>query len=531
MKDTLLPALAIALALSCPTAAQIKGPSTGSSPYLLPTQPYVSTYSIITTDNTGAVPDDNIGGYGLAGIPDGLGAYDNGDGTFTLLVNHELSSGTGVVRAHGAAGAFVSAWVISKSNFAVNSGTDLMRRVFTWNSTTQRSNTTAATVAFSRFCSGDLAAPSAFYNSGSGLGSTARIYLHGEEGSSNGYQLGTVATGADKGNSYVLGKFNLSTNGSGNSGLGSWENALANPYAQNKTIVIGNNDGGSGIMNNAIAIYVGTKSNAGSEVDKAGLTNGTTKFVRITGNPVEVVNPTTRATNIASGTPFTLSSTASTTFSRPEDGAWNTLDAKQYYFVTTDVFNAVADGLGSQIGRSRLWRLNFTDLTNPDTGGTIDLLLDGTEGQNMFDNITVSPDGSVFLEEDTGSSPHNDKVWKYNPVTDTLVQVLKHDPARFGDLGTAATFPFTADEEASGIIDISSIMGVNGGSDQWLISTDQAHYTSGISAAQVEGGQLFAIHVTPEPTTALSLVVGAGLLLARRRRMPSVGAVAAGRAP
>jgi hypothetical protein len=50
--------------------------------------------------------------------------------------------------------------------------------------------------------------------------------------------------------------------------------------------------------------------------------------------------------------------------------------------VTTDKPNASG-------GTSRLWRLNFTNAREPDKGGTIDLLLDGTEGQNMRD--TTSP--------------------------------------------------------------------------------------------------------------------------------------------
>ena len=41
--------------------------------------------------------------------------------------------------------------------------------------------------------------------------------------------------------------------------MGSWENILANPLAQEKTVVIGNNDGGSGVMARALAVYVGTK--------------------------------------------------------------------------------------------------------------------------------------------------------------------------------------------------------------------------------------------------------------------------------
>ncbi len=82
-------------------------------------------------------------------------------------------------------------------------------------------------------------------------------------------------------------------------------------------------------------------------MDKAGLTNGTLKFVNVTGNPVEIVDTTTRATNITSGTRFTLSGTASTTFSRPEDGAWNPLNPNEFYFVTTDQLDQVSDGIGA----------------------------------------------------------------------------------------------------------------------------------------------------------------------------------------
>ncbi len=42
---------------------------------------------------------DSIGGYRMVGIPDGLGAFDNGDGTFTLLMNHELGNTLGAIRA------------------------------------------------------------------------------------------------------------------------------------------------------------------------------------------------------------------------------------------------------------------------------------------------------------------------------------------------------------------------------------------------------------------------------------------------
>ncbi len=499
------------------------GPSSSAAPYVIPTNVAITiTESILTTGDTvpliGGAPGQT---YRMAGIPDGLGAFDNGNGTFTLLMNHELGNTVGVPHATGPKGAFVSEWVIDKSTLQVLAGQDLMKTVYGWDAIAQTSTTAPIPpFAFNRFCSGDLPLVSAYYNAATGLGTQERIYMHGEEGGATGYQLGTVVTGLDAGKSYILGKFNLSTNGSGLTGVGAWENALANPFAQDKTVVIANSDGGTGIMTNALAVYVGTKTNTGSVVDKAGLTNGTTKFINVTGNPVEIINNTTRATNITNGTRFTLSGTASTTFSRPEDGAWNPNNPKEYFFVTTDRLDQVGDGAGAQIGQTRLWRLTFDDITNPDAGGKIDLLIDGrvVNGQkvNMFDNITVNPTtGHIILLEDVGNAAHNGKVWDYNPANDSLVQVAKHDPARFGDVGLAATFPFNQDEETSGVIDVSAILGVP---NSYLL-VDQAHYL--IDATHnpnspnpnfsnpdelVEGGQLLLVRVNTPPVAQASSV-------------------------
>lgn len=530
-KMKLQPSLGLLVAVTVANTAtgQLTGPSTASSPYSVPTLPGYETISLLTVDNA-TVPDDTVpkvggGTYSMAGIPDGTGAFDNGDGTtFTLLVNHELGSGTtGAMHAHGSRGSFVSRWVINKNTLAVVSGEDAMKEIYQWDAVNQRSATTPVTFGFSRFCSADLAAPSAFRNGP--LGTDARIFMNGEEGGT-GLVQGTVVSGPDAGKSYTLGKFNLNSNNNpdGISAFGGWENAVACPTAQDKTVVIGLNDGGTGIMNNALSVYVGTKLAAGSEVDKAGLTNGTLKHVLVTGNPVEIINATTRATNITNSARFTLAATTSTSFSRPEDGAWDPNPARPgvFYFVTTDRLDQLSDGIGTQIGRSRLWRLTFDDITNPDLGGKIDILLDGrvVDGEliNMLDNLCVNErNGHILLQEDVGGAPHNGKIWDFDPVSGALKKVTKHDRNRFGDrvasgtgfptgVTTSATLPYNNDEEASGITDITSIMTGSAlhrrnPGESWYVSSNQAHYVTGITSDQVEGGQLFLLHeVAPAVT-------------------------------
>jgi hypothetical protein len=82
MKPLALLVHAALIAMAAPAMADI-GPSTATAPYVVAIAPGVELTSILTTG-------DAIGGYTFSGIPDGMGAYDNEDGTFTLLVNHEM---------------------------------------------------------------------------------------------------------------------------------------------------------------------------------------------------------------------------------------------------------------------------------------------------------------------------------------------------------------------------------------------------------------------------------------------------------
>ena len=423
-------AVGLAAALTCAgTALASTGPSSSEAPYVVPSRPGVVTKSILS------VGDAASNGYRMVGVPDGLGAYDNGDGTFTLLSNHELRRTQGIARAHGATGAFVSKWTIDKDTLTVEHGEDLIQTL----------HVASGPSELERLCSADLPAFSAFFNAGSGKGYDGRIFMSGEE-TSGGRAFGHVATGPDAGNSWQLTAL----------GSGEWENLVASPNTGDATVVAGTNDTAGG----EIVVYAGQKQDTGNAVEKAGLTSGSRGVVKV------------------NGTRFSIVPSGGTGFARPEDIAWDTQNPNVLYFVTTNAFNAP----------SALWRLTFDDVENPALGGKIDQLLDGSEGQQMLDNITVSRRGQLILQEDPGNQAYVARVWRYYPDTDKLVEVAHHD----ADLFTPGADAFiTQDEESSGVIDASAILG-----DGWFLFDDQVH--KALSDPElVERGQYLALHVPP----------------------------------
>jgi hypothetical protein len=115
------------------------------------------------------------------------------------------------------------------------------------------------------------------------------------------------------------------------------------------------------------------------------------------------------------------------------------------------------------------------------------MLLDGTEGQQMLDNMTVTKDGKILMQEDPGGNDHLAKIWQYDPVTDKLTLLAQHDPDRFDPNAPVGGEPFlTRDEESSGIIDLTDILG-SGGQNVFLWDV-QAHFNLG--GELVQGGQL-----------------------------------------
>lgn len=502
MKKTVLAiSIASALGLSACGAGSVsyftegKAVTSSAASYLVAVDSAVKFASLITVG-------DAVNGYRMAGIPDGLGAYDSGNGTITVLMTHELGSTSGVARAHGGQGAFVSEWVVDKGSLQVLSGSDLIRSVFELSNGAWAAKTN---FAFTRFCSADLGDTTAFYNTATGKGSNARIFLTGEESASAtvGRGVAVVATGADKGKAYILpafGPFSTETVG--------WENLVVHPNTGDKTVVVAMSDGGK----NGVYVYVGNKQSTGNEVEKAGLTNGKLYRVLVASGAAETTADDAGLGIVNGQAAFTLvenvmpAGVAGTSFLRPEDGAWDTVDSKKFYFATTNTMDAVKDGNANidipagQVGRTRIWSLNFTDINDPTKGGVIKMELTGketvtvgaeTHGPQMIDNITVGSDGVLILQEDTGNNQHLAKVWRYNPASKKLEMIAKFDEALFGDYRTGKTGTETKDEESSGVIEVTKLLNRNDGRRYFLMTVQNHKLATGANAAElVEGGQL-----------------------------------------
>ena len=509
--------LAAAATVSLSAQNVITGPSSSQTPYLSPTAPSWSATAVLTVG-------DKVGNYQMVGIVDGLGAFNNFDGTMTLLAAHEIQSvassfgsAVGTTRSHGAVGAFVSKWVINTSTWQVVSGGDLIASPAgqqMWNGTTWAQPSTP--YAISRLCSADLPKVAAFYDAVSGFGYAGQIFLTGEETGAEGKLFGFVATGADAGKMFELphhGKY-------------SWENALArsnygtNPFTANllQTVVVGTDDTTPG----EVYVYIGAKTNSGNAVERAGLTNGQVYGLKVnsaagytgavtlentTGiNGTFILAPLFNNGTITgkSGAEFqTASLTAGVTqFARPEDAQW--LDHDSLVFATTGAtVNSVAVS-------SKLYQIDFnSDAANGilTTGGNINLLVDsakltGKDGQTArsFDNLTVGEDGFIYIQEDPGNVAYVAKHWIINPALSTqalreqgAVQIFESDRSRFTLGGSAFQ---TIDEENSGIIDITSIVNDGIAGSKWFMVTNQSHTaaTGPNAATLVEPGQFLALN-------------------------------------
>jgi hypothetical protein len=493
--------VSLALAAGAIQAQTFTGPQSSQTPYIVPTAAGWEVISLITVGDSAKNVD-----YRLVGIPDGMGALpgkfaENGDyvadkAFMTFFVSHEIGATSGIPRAHGATGAFVSQWTMHLNSKQIMWGEDLITQVMGWDNLNKTFVDATGATQFGRFCSADLPAKTAFFNPATGRGFDGLIYMKGEEAGAEGRAYATIVTGDEKGTTYqlpYLGRF-------------SWENSLAHPNAGDKTLVVGLDDSSPG----QVYLYVGEKQRSGNPVEQAGLQYGKLYGVRVTNGGANygngLVKLETGAINgsfdlvdmsdivaLDSGAQLQTLSTARdvTEFARPEDGHWDTKNSNVFYWVTTGRTGATA----------RLYKFTFDSIANP-TSGKVETVLDaanlvGTDGQvaRSFDNMVVDGDGNILIQEDPGGSDYIAKTWKFNPNTGIAVQIFENDRDRF--LPGAPNF-LTRDEENSGVIDVTDIVAnanwYEAGRRYYLTNT-QAHYS--LPGELVQGGQVQMI-VSPK---------------------------------
>lgn len=402
------------------------------------------------------LPTDSEDGsfYYMGGIPDGVGVWDHEDGTFELFVSHEIKPELGTVRKHGAKGAFVSSYHLTKpghadGDFKVLSAKDAIDTVFLWNRETGIYYPETE-YSFARLCSANVAPQSAFFYKEKGIGFEEGLYLSGEEMEEVGRAFALVISGAQKGSIYELPTM----------GRMMFENLLANAFTKEKSLVVAIDDNISG----QVYLHLGTKRRAGNPVERAGLTSGSLFGVAVLGKANELSEG-----GIMSGDRFEIVEIEDavdlsaeeleershhlgiTVFTRPEDGHWDPRNSNVFYFATTGARTRTADF------PSTIYRLRFDDVENPEKGGVIEIVL--REGDGSFldiDNITVDERGMLWLQEDPGADVSLARIFRFDLLKEELLEVARLNPEVFVPGGNQF---LTTNEESSGIIDLSHILG------------------------------------------------------------------------
>lgn len=477
-----------------------------------------------------ATVGDSITGTVVRGIPDGMGAYDNGRGGITLLSSHEIST-TAPLALKGKStnsvwGTSITKFTISKTTKAVTSAQNFIQKVNFYNYTTGKYQDTPTGAApagvgagtfdwgISRFCSSTYTEAGHFiYN---GVGYEGGFFTAGEEvgDDSRGFAFDEDGVG------YQLPRM----------GMTAFENIIPSIKKGPNTVVIGTEDGSA--TDSQLYVYAGKKQSTGSSVDKAGLTNGDIHVLNIPNVKTDNVFRATVGKNkkVAAEfvkidwntTPTAYAKEArekGTTLARVEDGHWDPTNPNVFYFVTTesnkDPIATAPNPALPTVSRDggALWRLTFKDAQNPAAGAEIEMLLNGGESLYLSkpDNITVTNDGKyVMLQEDPGNNAALARIIAYRVSDGKIAVVGQFDANKFIKGGSEF---MTEDEESSGIIDATKLLAKPGDTNTYFMFNAQIHTTGAIAArpdlagrnaakkdainaATIEGGQYYVMTIS-----------------------------------
>jgi len=467
---------------------------------------YITASTDAATIKPLAYVGDTVSGFTVKGIPDGMGAMRNADGTITLLSVHEVPS-YGTIGAFAKAadkgkaiqGTTVTKFTLNKAGDRVLKASNLVSSWSFYNYNTgqyQESPVGAApktqTVGMdnfiSRFCSATLvqAGALAFKDGSTTLGYEGAVFLSGEEDGDSGYGRGFA--------------FDMDGNGINlpRMGLASWENLMPNLKPGKNTVVMGNEDGDA--KDSQLFMYVGTKTNTGTFADKAGLTNGDLHVLNI---PNIVNDNAFRATygkNKAVDVKFEKTiwdadmktqqvdhAAKGTELARVEDGEWDPSNPNVFYFLTTesnkDPGATTPNPATPSVSRDggALWKLTFVDGQKPELGAKLEMLLDGTEAPYLSkpDNLAVTSDGVILIQEDPGNNAQVARIVAFRVKDSKLATVAQFNSDYFA---AGASKFMTTDEESSGIIDVTSMLAKPGDTKKYFYFNAQVHTTGAYAA-------------------------------------------------
>jgi hypothetical protein len=497
--------LAAAMASVAAVAAMA---STAVKPYVVPVGNQYEVDALLSVDDKvpllGGAPGQQ---YRMIGIPDGLGAHPNGDGTATLYMNQELGSSVQsepIVGGTKNRGAIVSKWILDEDGDPIAG-----KRAYDWvyEENTLRgpaANVGNTTPAFARFCSAFLAGPE--------QGFDRWIYLTNEEsdGSDTFDGRGGLSVAVFENELHTL------------PGLGRYakENTVVQPTRSTHTVIFALEDGPA-TLDNQLYMYVGKQDRAAnaSVLARNGLDNGSVYVFRsldpslnsertftsssVTGEWVEIPGVESMS---AAQLEAASDAAGAMTFVRPEDGAFNPHNPNELFFDTTGSSSGADNGV-NELGRLYSLRLHpgnplkpatLTIVYNADTivgaGGDIGISPDNIGVSSEY--LMINEDGTTESRATMAAKGRDGSIWRLNlvkgPVSavgvdaSTATRVAELDPpGRDGVPVNPGVW------ETSGIIDVSAIFGP----DTWL-SDVQAHSPTaapGGSAVTVEDGQLFLL--------------------------------------
>ena len=437
--------------------------------------------------------------YVAPGIFDGMGAYDNGDGTFSLLVNHEIGSSSGYQMAVAGldpivAGARVSRFVVAKDSDG-DASNGYQPKLLAGGLAYDRvvsPDPAFATGGFNRFCSANLAPAGQF----GGRGFSDSLYLLGEETS--------------QGRFFVLDPASRSLHHAPAFGLASWESATLVDTGHADTVAVLLFDDSSGAV---LYLWVGTKVGGSADLlERNGIAAscgrlyawkadgvaptpdglaGVAFNTPVAGGWVDLGSGSEVA---ALGTAAALRSLATSqgamTFTRLEDGDVDPLGGRQVAFASTG--GSGADRYGSTYVLDLAASFDGSGLLQSGSTTPLRVIVDADRltgldrqgGVRNPDNLAWARDGQLYIQEDRSLpagvadgafGAEEASIWKVDPVTGAASRWSQIDrsavPTVYGQSDSVPTD--VGNWESSGIVDVSAIYGAAPGS--LFLANVQAH--------------------------------------------------------